>query len=414
MSDERSVEARILSLLTLSLSSNFVDPIVNSSNAVVVIPTYVTDGLRDTTEFSPRLELRRLARLGLVISDRTQTDNSCFNSLAMEICTSVYDAISRPFPMPHLHSLTRLLQDVEAFSSRNSPYHTEQVQEYRRRLGYIIDDGSEELTASSTSLQVRDVDSSARRTRYPPAIGAPASHPDLFLESVEPNGRDTSGISMSQIYLCFLFVYHLILLRLPTTFNSLALDAFFSQDGNACELDLWDGFTEILLKQWKTLGLFSTLVFGATLTMFQIPSITDNSLLRIIVHSALLCVMMSLIYTSLLSVYFGGWQSTDTAARWMQEMRTANPHTFWNFWVLISLPAVWTCWGIFLFLASMILFAWPLGQYDSSQDVPEASLGTRVFLMLVVVAGVVHLALAISKLRRVSNPVSAVGVENSV
>ncbi|KAJ6531141.1 hypothetical protein B0H19DRAFT_471010 [Mycena capillaripes] len=69
--------------------------------------------------------------------------------------------------------------------------------------------------------------------------------------------------------------------------------------------------------------------------------------------------------------------------------------------------------GIF-FRASIILFAWRLGQYDFSQDVPEASLGTRVFLMLVVVAGVVHLALAISQLRRVSNPVSAVGVDNSV
>lgn len=132
-------------------------------------------------------------------------------------------------------------------------------------------------------------------------------------------------------------MYHIILLRLPTTFNSLALDYFPLQTSDACELDLWNGFTEILLKQWKTLGLFSTLIFGfvfscahrlpcrfdltptsATLTMFQIPAVADNSLLRTVAHYALLSVMMSLIYISLLSIYFGSWRNSGTAVRWMQ------------------------------------------------------------------------------------------------
>ncbi|KAJ7355906.1 hypothetical protein DFH08DRAFT_510857 [Mycena albidolilacea] len=205
-------------------------------------------------------------------------------------------------------------------------------------------------------------------------------------------------------------MYHIILLRLPTTFNSLALDYFPLQTGDACELDLWNGFTEILLKQWKTLGLFSTLIFGATLTMFQIPAVADNSLLRTVAHYALLSVMMSLIYISLLSIYFGSWRNSGTAVRWMQEMRTSNPYTFWNFWVLISLPAVWTCWGIFLFLASMILFIWPLSQYDTSQDAQELTLVSRLFLMVVMAIGGLHLALTISKLRRVSrNPLGALG-----
>jgi DMSO/TMAO reductase YedYZ heme-binding membrane subunit len=49
--------------------------------------------------------------------------------------------------------------------------------------------------------------------------------------------------------------------------------------------------------------------------------------------------MMSLINASLLGVYFGGWKGSRTAERWVQVkninylvMRTANPHTFWNFW----------------------------------------------------------------------------------
>jgi hypothetical protein len=40
------------------------------------------------------------------------------------------------------------LEDVEAFSSRSSHHNTEQVQEYRRRLGYILDDMAEEFVRS--------------------------------------------------------------------------------------------------------------------------------------------------------------------------------------------------------------------------------------------------------------------------
>jgi hypothetical protein len=64
----------------------------------------------------------------------------------------------------------------------------------------------------------------------------------------------------------------------------------------------------------------------------------------------------------------------------------------------------------------MILFVWPLGHYDSSEAVnQESSLGTKLFLVMVVVGGGVHLALMILKLRRVtSNVVVAVDVGNPV
>ncbi|KAJ7811615.1 hypothetical protein B0H14DRAFT_2859496 [Mycena olivaceomarginata] len=351
MSDERSVEARLLSLLGLSLNSNLVDPNTDSSHYIEAeIPQHITSNLRNTADRSPSFELCHLARLGLSISSRTQADNFSYHSLALESCTTVHEAISGTFPMTRLHLLTRLLEDIEVFSSRNSYHHLDQVQEYRRRLGCILDDAQEEITASSTSLQIREVDSTARQIRFPPATIA------------------------------------------TTTYSGQSVD-------DACELDLWNGFTEILLKQWKTLGLFSTLIFGATLTMFQIPAVADNSLLRTVAHYALLSVMMSLIYISLLSIYFGSWRNSGTAVRWMQEMRTSNPYTFWNFWVLISLPAVWTCWGIFLFLASIDFI---------HLAAEKLTLVSRLFLMVVMAIGGLHLALTISKLRRVSrNPLGA-------
>ncbi|KAJ7029350.1 hypothetical protein C8F04DRAFT_42183 [Mycena alexandri] len=137
--------------------------------------------------------------------------------------------------------------------------------------------------------------------------------------------------------------------------------------------------------------------------MFQIPSVTASSLLESLTRCALLCVTMSLIYTSLLTIYFDGWTSSGTAAGW--EIRNANPYTFWNFWILIALPAVWTCWGIFLFLASMILFVWPLGEDGAKERGHDSSLGARIFLMAVLVVGGVQLALMISMLKRINKSV---------
>jgi hypothetical protein len=71
MSDERIVEARILSLLTLSLTSDLVDPGSDFTYGTdaVVIPEYIATALQDTAECSRSPELRRLAQLGLAISN---------------------------------------------------------------------------------------------------------------------------------------------------------------------------------------------------------------------------------------------------------------------------------------------------------------------------------------------------------
>ncbi|KAJ6461127.1 hypothetical protein DFH09DRAFT_1348205 [Mycena vulgaris] len=268
----------------------------------------------------------------------------------------------------------------------------DQVQGYQQRLEFILG-GSEDCNANSTSFQARDANSSTRRlAQHPPSSSPTTSYPSSFRESVESNASSV----VDQMYLFLIFIYHILLLRLPTTYASLALDALCQEDDEICDANVWETFTDILLKQWKTIGLLSTLIFGfasSALVIFVVD-ITSSSGLLVIVHCALLCAMMSLIYTSFLSVYFGSWRSSSTAERWVKEMRTASPHSLWNFWVLISLPVAWTCWGIFLFLTSMVLFAWPLSQYDSSQDSLDGvqeSLGIRIFVMMVLVAGGVHL-----------------------
>ncbi|KAJ7154229.1 hypothetical protein C8R46DRAFT_447293 [Mycena filopes] len=400
MSDERSVEAHILGLLAFT-NDLIDDSAVASDGLDAGTVEYIKTSLRNTVEFSPKREFRHLAGLALAISSRS--GSSALDQLALEICTNVHDAISGLSPIPKLQSFTGLLERIEIFS-RASYHPGDQVQEYRRRLNGLVD-GREDETAQSTSYQMREIHSSARLTRYPPIVRpTPTPYAEVFSESNEQHGVVIINISQ----LC-LFVYHLLLLRLPNTFHSLASSAFFLQNTELCEEELWDNFTDILLKKWKTLGLFSTLIFGATLTMFQIPSVTASSLLRTLTHCALLCVMMSLMHTSLLSLYFGSWKSGGTAVRWVQEMRAADPYTFWNFWVLIALPAVWTCWGIFLFLGCMILFVWPLGEHDP-EGTHELGVGARIFLMVVVVIGGVHLALTIATLKRVGRSVHTVEV----
>jgi hypothetical protein len=74
MSDERSVEARLLTLLASSFSSSLIDARPDSSywspsdTSEPVVPEHITAALQNTVDLSPNVELRRVARLGLIIS----------------------------------------------------------------------------------------------------------------------------------------------------------------------------------------------------------------------------------------------------------------------------------------------------------------------------------------------------------
>jgi hypothetical protein len=85
MSDERSVEARLLrGLLGLSLNSNLVDPNTDSSHYTEAeIPQHITSNLRNTADRSPSFELCHLARLGLSISSRVWRTDFFFESLVL-------------------------------------------------------------------------------------------------------------------------------------------------------------------------------------------------------------------------------------------------------------------------------------------------------------------------------------------
>ncbi|KAJ7073929.1 hypothetical protein C8F01DRAFT_1360678 [Mycena amicta] len=479
MSEERNVEARLLSLLSWTVRGLLIDRSDTSfdSNSttetiIATIPSHILIGLRDTAELSPNIEHSRLAQLALSISDE-QADDTSFEPLAAEICASVYDLVvgssnSSSSKTQHttwnsvvtrrrpIRRLISLLEEIQQFYRRHSLTSASkdfslEVDEFRRRLEAVMLKDEEEQTfnASSTALQAQTMGEDSSR-HFPSIAPTPLPAAAAFRHSytqpsprardapiVDPNRESTSRISIN-------FVYHLILLRLPSTYAALAadcLDQNHSQsnliypvdsvsevafgrtidpefDGDGAVL-AWTAFIGILLGQWKTLGLLSTLIFGATLTMFQIPTIINNAPLRVVVHASLLCVLMSLVYTALFSVYFGSFvpvsAHTSRRRRWAQEMRNAAIDTtpahgrFWSIWVLVSLPLVWTCWGIILFIVSMILFVWP-PQFAGSKNVnsdetasDSESLGVRMVLSVMVLMGVVHLVLAILHLRRVGH-----------
>ncbi|KAJ7193882.1 hypothetical protein GGX14DRAFT_405242 [Mycena pura] len=158
MSDERSVEAHLLSLLTWSLREHLIDLGADSSccngSLDAVVPGHIVAVLQRTAECYPNPVYRRLAQLALAISDETQTSDSYFNSLAVEVCTGVYDVALGTGPMPNLNSLTRLgffhvkslsnyrvrlLEEIEAFCGNfQLEYSPDQVQDYHHRLSCIL------------------------------------------------------------------------------------------------------------------------------------------------------------------------------------------------------------------------------------------------------------------------------------
>ncbi|KAF7295619.1 hypothetical protein MIND_01102000 [Mycena indigotica] len=368
MSEARSVQVRLLAFLSWTVRELLIDAPSDSNSGsetvIATVPSHILIGLRDVAELSLNIEHARLARLALDIWDETDDE-----LLSAEICTSVYDLLDHNIKHSSCGPLISLLQQF-----------------------YPQPDVLLEANIFLLRLRVLTCHSELGTT--------PSPYP-------EP-------LHLKQLITT---LYHCMFLRLPATYAALALDCLqqYHCEPPDCDSELGDAtlqawclFSDTIVGQWKTLALFSTLLFGATLTMFQIPAITSNALLRVLTHAALLPVFMSLVYTAVLSIYFGSFVSmrlstaTTSTRRWAQEMKHActvrTESRMWSVWFLVSLPLASTCWGVLFFITTMVFFVWPPSTVNDS---PKEPIAARLFLSGMVLVGIVHLMLSVAHLRRV-------------
>ncbi|KAK7007457.1 hypothetical protein R3P38DRAFT_3212617 [Favolaschia claudopus] len=135
----------------------------------------------------------------------------------------------------------------------------------------------------------------------------------------------------------------------------------------------WENFIDSLLREWKQLNIISVLLMSAILTMLQIDA-ASHPITRTSALFSLLCALMSLLYGCLFIIRFGTMRTLRKISSFANEARRQYATVWWNTWVLLAMPAVWS---IIAFLTCIMSFIWLSG---SSQDVVDVTLSPRVAL----------------------------------
>ncbi|KAF8173814.1 hypothetical protein K438DRAFT_1771979 [Mycena galopus ATCC 62051] len=170
----------------------------------------------------------------------------------------------------------------------------------------------------------------------------------------------------------------------------------------------WEGFITSLIKEWKTLNVVSALLLSAILTMFQIPPAASDPVTRTTALLSLVSALMSLCYGCVYIVRFSTMGSMYRASKFAEEARKTDTLIWWNVWTLLSMPAVFLAWSVVFFIVSIMSFVWRTGSVldpDEHQLLgPQAILGPRIAITVVLLLGLLYFALIIVTLRRYGEP----------
>ncbi|KAJ7886179.1 hypothetical protein B0H14DRAFT_2697945 [Mycena olivaceomarginata] len=170
----------------------------------------------------------------------------------------------------------------------------------------------------------------------------------------------------------------------------------------------WEDFVVSLIKEWKTLNVVSALLLSAILTMFQIPPAASDPVTRTTALLSLVSALMSLCYGCVYIVRFSTMGSMYRASKFAEEARRTNTLIWWNVWTLLSMPAVFLAWSVVFFIVSIMSFVWRTGSVLAPEERqslgPQAILGPRVAITVVLLLGLLYFALIIVTLRRYGEP----------
>jgi hypothetical protein len=78
--------------------------------------------------------------------------------------------------------------------------------------------------------------------------------------------------------------------------------------------------------------------------LFQIDDAGGDPVVRIPAFLSLICSLWSLSFGCIYIVRFSTMRSMYKASKWAEEARREADFTWWNIYVLLSMPAVWMAW----------------------------------------------------------------------
>ncbi|KAJ7598680.1 hypothetical protein C8J56DRAFT_171399 [Mycena floridula] len=212
----------------------------------------------------------------------------------------------------------------------------------------------------------------------------PASSPD--------RSRVTHSILLLRMLVFLVFqIRTWLLLNLPRRYYDKARPIFDLQDHSN---HAWDAYLGFLRSDYKTAITVSGLLFPVIMTVFQIPGASDDALTRATALLSLVCAVLGIGYAFMVKSHFDGAHNTNFV--WLMDSRHSARRTWWNAWVVLALPVVWTGWSVILFVISMLFYVWRTGATTDEIRAPLApghALALRLTITAVISIGIAGLVL---------------------
>ncbi|KAF8074743.1 hypothetical protein FPV67DRAFT_1665493 [Lyophyllum atratum] len=139
----------------------------------------------------------------------------------------------------------------------------------------------------------------------------------------------------------------------------------------------WLRFIGSRIVEWKITATTACVFVAASPTIFQIPDASDDPITRSIAFLALCRALSGIIYGPIFPIYFRGSRTRTAhfAMLWAKKAKESQKSVFWGPWVMLSLPAVATCWATTFFLLAIFAFIWRTGSTADPSDWPDATPG---------------------------------------
>ncbi|GLB43430.1 hypothetical protein LshimejAT787_1303310 [Lyophyllum shimeji] len=139
----------------------------------------------------------------------------------------------------------------------------------------------------------------------------------------------------------------------------------------------WCRYLGSRVVEWKIAATTACVFVAASPTIFQIPDASDDPITRSIAFLALCRALSGVIFGPIFPMYFRGTRTRTVhfAMLWSQEAKKSERSVFWGPWIMLSLPAVATCWATIFFLLAIFAYIWRTGSTADPSDWQNASPG---------------------------------------
>jgi len=160
--------------------------------------------------------------------------------------------------------------------------------------------------------------------------------------------------------------------------------------------ELWKQIHKFTVTRWDELKAMNIILLPMNFAIFHIPGIGSNSIVCGLNAVCFVCLLWGVIYRFCVSIYFVDHDEEEYNEYWGKEANGANGMTWWDIWILFSMPSVWTIWGVILFALIILVAIWQPSLVVEGNPVP---LFVQILSTALFVVGVIYMVKIVLKMR---------------